>query len=74
MRERLAAALTGVEPLDGVAEAIPLDDAAVHAATVGQAFHWPDSARSSSSTHHRATPAPATTKAPPRCADGPTAY
>jgi hypothetical protein len=45
MRERLAAALTGVEPLDGVAEAIPLDDAAVHAATVGQAFHWFDGDR-----------------------------
>ena len=39
MRERLAAALTGVELLDGVAEAIPLDDASVDAATVGQAFH-----------------------------------
>jgi ubiquinone/menaquinone biosynthesis C-methylase UbiE len=35
MRERLAAALTGVELLDGVAEAIPLDDASVDAATVG---------------------------------------
>ena len=31
MRERLAAALTRVELLDGVAEAIPLDDASVHA-------------------------------------------
>ena len=45
MRERLDAALTGVEPLDGVAEAIPLDDASVHAATVGQAFHWFDGDR-----------------------------
>jgi hypothetical protein len=45
MRERLAAALTDVELLDGVAEAIPLDDASVHAATVGQAFHWFDGDR-----------------------------
>jgi SAM-dependent methyltransferase len=42
MRERLAAALPGVELLDGVAEEIPLEDASVDAATVGQAFHWFD--------------------------------
>jgi ubiquinone/menaquinone biosynthesis C-methylase UbiE len=42
MRERLAAALPDVELLDGVAENIPLEDASVDAATVGQAFHWFD--------------------------------
>ena len=51
MRERLAAALTGVELLDGVAEAIPLDDASVHAATVGQAFHWFDGDRALTEIH-----------------------
>ena len=40
MRERLAAALPDVELLDGVAEEIPLENASVDAATVGQAFHW----------------------------------
>ena len=45
MREQLAAVLPDVEVLDGVAEAIPLDDAAVDAATVGQAFHWFDGDR-----------------------------
>jgi SAM-dependent methyltransferase len=39
LREQLAAVLLDVEVLDGVAEAIPLDDAAVDAATIGQAFH-----------------------------------
>jgi SAM-dependent methyltransferase len=42
MRETLAADLPGVEVLDGRAEAIPLDDASVDAAVVGQAFHWFD--------------------------------
>jgi SAM-dependent methyltransferase len=42
MRERLAAALPEVELLDGVAEDMPLEDASVDAATVGQAFHWFD--------------------------------
>jgi ubiquinone/menaquinone biosynthesis C-methylase UbiE len=51
MRERLAAALTGVELLDGVAEAIPLDDASVDAATVGQAFHWFDGDRALTEIH-----------------------
>jgi SAM-dependent methyltransferase len=37
MRARLPAE---AEVLDGVAEAIPLADAAVDAVTVGQAFHW----------------------------------
>jgi ubiquinone/menaquinone biosynthesis C-methylase UbiE len=51
MRERPAAALTGVELLDGVADAIPLDDASVHAATVGQAFHWFDGDRALTESH-----------------------
>lgn len=51
MRERLAAALTGVELLDGVAEATPLDDPSVHAATVGQAFHWFDVDRALTEIH-----------------------
>ena len=51
MRERLAAALTRVELLDGVAEAIPLDDASVHAATVGQAFHRFDGDRALTEIH-----------------------
>lgn len=42
MRSRLAAALPGVQLLDGVAENIPLEDGSVDAATVGQAFHWFD--------------------------------
>jgi ubiquinone/menaquinone biosynthesis C-methylase UbiE len=45
MRERLAAALPEVELLDGIAEAIPLDDGRVDAAAVGQAFHWFDGDR-----------------------------
>ena len=53
MRERLAAALTGVELLDGVAEATPLDDPSVHAATVGQAFHhWFDVDRALTGMEH----------------------
>jgi ubiquinone/menaquinone biosynthesis C-methylase UbiE len=39
MRAVLPAA---ARPVAGTAEAIPLDDAAVHAVTVGQAFHWFD--------------------------------
>ena len=42
MREQLVAAVPGVETLEGVAEAIPLADASVDAATVAQAFHWFD--------------------------------
>jgi SAM-dependent methyltransferase len=51
MRARLAAALPKVELLDGVAEAIPLPDAAVDAATVAQAFHWFDGDRALSEIH-----------------------
>jgi SAM-dependent methyltransferase len=51
MRERLAAALPDAAVLDGVAEAIPLDDASVDAATVGQAFHWFDGDRALKEIH-----------------------
>jgi SAM-dependent methyltransferase len=51
MRERMAAALPDVELLDGVAEDIPLDDASVDAATVGQAFHWFDGDRALAEIH-----------------------
>ena len=40
MRARFAAALPGIEALDGTAEAIPLPDGSVVAVTVAQAFHW----------------------------------
>lgn len=40
MRAQLEGALPTVRVLDGVAEAIPLPDAAVDAVTVAQAFHW----------------------------------
>jgi SAM-dependent methyltransferase len=56
MREQLAAVLPDVEVLDGVAEAIPLDDAAVDAATVGQAFHWFDGDRALLEIHRIARP------------------
>jgi SAM-dependent methyltransferase len=38
----MRARLTGVDALDGTAEAIPLADASVDVVTVGQAFHWFD--------------------------------
>ena len=46
MRTSLAAALPSVSTIGGVAEAIPLADASVDAATAAQAFHWfePDAA------------------------------
>jgi len=40
MRAILAEHVPAAEPLPGVAEAIPLEDAAVDAVFVGQAFHW----------------------------------
>lgn len=40
MRRKLAAQLPTVTILDGVAEAIPIDDAAIDAVFVGEAFHW----------------------------------
>lgn len=42
MREVFHRVLPDVPILDGSAEAIPLDDASVHAITVAQAFHWFD--------------------------------
>lgn len=42
MRKRLEAALPEVRVLDGHAESLPLEDASVDAAVVGQAFHWFD--------------------------------
>ena len=40
MRAALAAALPDVAVLDGTAERLPLDDGAVDAVWVGEAFHW----------------------------------
>lgn len=45
MRSRLTSALAQVLALDGTAEKLPLADASVDAATVGQAFHWFDGER-----------------------------
>jgi SAM-dependent methyltransferase len=42
MRAQLTANVADVEVLDGVAEAIPLDDASVDVVMVAQAFHWFD--------------------------------
>jgi SAM-dependent methyltransferase len=42
MRDVLAAAAPQAEPLDAIAEAIPLDDASVDAVIAAQAFHWFD--------------------------------
>jgi ubiquinone/menaquinone biosynthesis C-methylase UbiE len=47
MRERLSAALPGVETVDGTAEALPLEPASVDAVLVAQAFHWFDAAAAS---------------------------
>ena len=38
----MRAMLTGVEAMEGTAEAIPLDDGSVDVVTVGQGFHWFD--------------------------------
>jgi SAM-dependent methyltransferase len=51
MRERLARTVPGVRVLAGTAEAIPLPDASVDAATVGQAFHWFDGPRAVAELH-----------------------
>jgi ubiquinone/menaquinone biosynthesis C-methylase UbiE len=45
MRTAFAAAVPGVEILDGTAEALPLPDASVDAVVVAQAFHWFDQER-----------------------------
>ncbi len=44
MRERLAATVGAERVRDGIAEAIPLDDATVDAVTVADGFHWFDQA------------------------------
>jgi SAM-dependent methyltransferase len=44
LREVLAANIGADRALDGLAEAIPLGDAAVEAVTVGDGFHWFDQA------------------------------
>jgi SAM-dependent methyltransferase len=51
MREQLAAALPSVRALPGVAESIPLEDAAVDAVAVGHAFHWFDAERALREIH-----------------------
>ena len=45
LRERLAATMGSERVRDGLAEAIPLPDAAVDAVTVADGFHWFDQAR-----------------------------
>jgi SAM-dependent methyltransferase len=45
MRAKLQAALPAVTTLDGTSEAIPVDDASVHAVTCAQSFHWFDPMR-----------------------------
>jgi ubiquinone/menaquinone biosynthesis C-methylase UbiE len=47
----MRAGLTGVEALDGIAEAIPLRDASVDAVTVAQGFHWFDGERALAEIH-----------------------
>jgi len=56
MRARLAAALPGVRVLDGHAESLPLRDAEVDAAVVGQAFHWFDPRLALAELHRVMTP------------------
>ncbi len=57
MREQLVAAVGGIEVLDGTAEAIPLDDGAMDAVTVAQAFHWFDTDRALPEIHRVLRPA-----------------
>lgn len=42
MRAALAAAVPGIEVLEGTAEALPMPDGSVDAAVAAQAFHWFD--------------------------------
>jgi len=51
MREALAAAVPGVEVLEGVAEAIPLPPGSADAVVVSQAFHWFQGERALSEIH-----------------------
>src|SRR5207253_1626634 len=45
MRRVLEKAVPGARVLDGTAESIPVEDGAVDAITVAQAFHWFDAGR-----------------------------
>ena len=51
MRDALRETAPTVEALEGVAEAIPLDDGSVDAVTVAQAFHWFDLERAYRELH-----------------------
>lgn len=56
MRAKLEQALPEVESLEGAAEAIPLEDGAVDAVLVGQAFHWFDAAAALGEIHRVLAP------------------
>jgi SAM-dependent methyltransferase len=56
MLAQLRALLPEVDALDGPAEAIPLEDASVDAATAGQAYHWFDPARAVPELHRVVRP------------------
>ena len=51
MRRAFAERLPGVPVLDGTAEAIPLQDGALDAVVVAQAFHWFDAVRAAREIH-----------------------
>ena len=51
MRAQLVASVPGAEALEGSAEAIPLPDASVDGAVVGQAYHWFDPDRAPPELH-----------------------
>jgi SAM-dependent methyltransferase len=59
MRDQLRRALPSdrLEILEGTAEALPLDDASVDAATVAQAFHWFDGPAALAELHRVLRPA-----------------
>ncbi len=56
MREQLRRAASGIEVLDGSAEAIPLDTGSADAVVVAQAFHWFDVARAAAEIHRVLAP------------------
>lgn len=56
MRRKLVELVPTAEALDGTAEAIPLPDGSVSAVTVGQAFHWFDSAKALAEIHRVLAP------------------
>ena len=56
MREQLRRAAPGAEVVEGAAEAIPLAEASVDAATVAQAFHWFDRERAYRELHRVVRP------------------